>query len=144
MDLWLDLIWNSFCAHILLPPNSDAVLYGFAAFQHPDWQAATVIAVLIGTIANFSSYVLGFYLSTFKDKKKFLLDEIQYATIQRIMRRYGVFILLVQTFPLYSILPLLMGFFRVKPLHVVALTGISLAVHHYLNMQAMIALVSAS
>lgn len=141
MELWLALLWNSFTAHVLLSPNSDAMLYGFAAFLRADWIQALLVATLAGTLANFASYVLGFYLTTFKDKKWFLLDDIQYTAIQRIMRRYGVFILLMQGFPLYSLLPLIMGFFRVKPWHVVVLMAAGLAVHHYLNMQELMQLV---
>ena len=142
MDIWLSLLWNSFTAHVLLSPNSESLLYAFAAFLREDWMMALVLATIAGTLANFSSYVIGFYLTTFKDKKWFLLDDIQYETIQRIMRRYGVFILLLQSFPLYSLLPLIMGFFRVKPLHVVVLMAIGMAVNHTMGMQELMELMA--
>lgn len=141
MEVWLALLWDSFKAHVLLSPNSDSMLYAFAAFLRPDWVMATVIAIIAGTLANFSSYVLGIYLTTFKDKKWFVLDDVQYETIGRIMRRYGLFALLVQSFPLYSLLPLIMGFFKVRPLYVVGLMAFGLTMHHFLNMQMMIRLV---
>ena len=129
MEIWINLFINSFTANILFAPNSESVLYGFAAFHHPSLWPALVVSSVGATCGQMCNFFVGWLIVCFKDKKWFVLDDEHYAKLQRIARRFGLWILLFQHLPLYSLFPVIVGFFRAKPLLAAILIFIGVLIH---------------
>ncbi len=134
MELWTDLALNSFLANILFTRQSEYMLFGFAAFDHPSKWLALLVSSVAGTLGQMMNFLAGWLLVCFKDKKWFVLDDEHYSKLQRIVRRFGVWILLFQHLPLYSIFPLIIGFFRAKPLFAASLIFVGIIVHDAMAM----------
>jgi membrane protein YqaA with SNARE-associated domain len=107
----LSILWNSFSAGIVLMFRTEQFLYALAVFGKP-LVLPLIVSVIGATLAQFVYYQFGMYLRTVWKRYPYFPDEEQYGQMETVMHRYGKWALVIFTFPVYPIMPILAGFFR--------------------------------
>ncbi len=121
----LHLFWNAFAANIVLTFSSEQTFYAMAAFGGYALTFPFLVSVAGATLGQFVHFVFGSYLDLLRRKYGWWLEDAQHEKLRHYVNRYGAWLLLCFFFPLYPILPIIAGFFRVSPAR--AMTFVALA-----------------
>lgn len=115
----------SFLAATVFPLQSELVLVGLLLAEPAHWSSLLIVASLGNTLGAVVNWVLGRFLSHFRDRRWFPLKPGDYERVERWYSRYGVWSLLLSWLPFGGdALTVVAGALRTRLLPFVLLVGI--------------------
>jgi membrane protein YqaA with SNARE-associated domain len=94
------LFVSAFTSATLLPGSSEAALIMLLALGRGDAGLLVVVATAGNVLGSCVNWVLGRFVSTFRDRRWFPVDEQSYERAAAWFRRYGVWSLLLSWLPI--------------------------------------------
>ena len=98
-ELYGSLFVAAFLAATILPFSSEIVLAGFLAKSEMSWTALIAVASLGNVLGSIVNWMLGRWLTRFRDRRWFPVKEAALERAERWYHRYGRWSLLLSWMP---------------------------------------------